>query len=168
MGAKKLHPCRCSGVKCKQQLHGSTLLTARCAPSLVTAVTGGPVPVIPGSSGVVLPALCAGAFHQNGPLSVRRHPASSPSTPMSTRYYSTAPPLLSRGELPETRRPRVCALPPAPLPFPLPPFRAALKRIVKDFWVLFAEYSKIRQRKSRELQSSRLLQGVDGRKSFIR
>ena len=56
MGAKKLHPCKIPGVKSKRKLHGPTLLTAR-APSLVTAVTGGPVPVLPGSSGVVLPAL---------------------------------------------------------------------------------------------------------------
>ena len=89
MGAKKsFTPAYMSGVK--QKLHGSTLLTAPFSrvqqllissryaryenaanwgrPSLVTAVTGGPVPVVPGGSGVVRPPSAQDAYSKRVPL----------------------------------------------------------------------------------------------------
>ena len=56
---------------------------------LVTSVTGGPGPVIPGGSGVVPAAFRTGRFQRVAPLSERVPAASSPSKLIFKRYYIT-------------------------------------------------------------------------------
>ena len=67
LGAKQnASPLILSGVKRSHTLHGSTLLAVFTKPPLVSSVTGGPGPVLPGGSGVVLPPSSVRPSHHPG------------------------------------------------------------------------------------------------------